>query len=65
MARELRPVYTASTEEAAAARFDEFADTWGGQYTAIVALWRGAWSEFVPFLDYGAFCDFDPELLAA
>ena len=34
------------------ARFDEFADTWGGQYPAIVALWRGAWSEFVPFLDY-------------
>jgi putative transposase len=52
MARELRPVYTAPTEEAAAARFDEFAQTWGGQYPAIVALWRNTWSEFVPFLDY-------------
>jgi transposase-like protein len=52
MAKDLRPVYTAPTEEAAAARFDEFADTCGGQYPAIVALWRSAWSEFVPFLDY-------------
>ena len=25
---------------------------WGGQYPAIVALWRSAWSEFVTFLDY-------------
>jgi hypothetical protein len=31
MARDLRPVYTAPTEQAAAARFEEFADTWGGQ----------------------------------
>ena len=25
---------------------------WGGQYSASIALWRAAWSEFVPFLDY-------------
>jgi hypothetical protein len=52
MARDLRPVYTASTEAAASARFAEFTATRGGQYPAIVALWRNAWSEFVPFLDY-------------
>ena len=52
MAKDLRPVYTAPTEAAAKARFDEFAEKWGGQYPAIVALWRSAWSEFVPFLDY-------------
>ncbi len=46
------PGYTAPTEQAAAARFAEFADTWGGQYPAIIALRRNAWSEFVPFLDY-------------
>ena len=51
MAKDLRPVYTAATE-AAAARFDEFTETWGAQYPAIIALWRSAWSEFVPFLDY-------------
>jgi len=65
MAKDLRPVYTAATEQAAQARFEEFAETWGGQYPAIVALWRSAWSEFVTFLDYGACCDFDPEPLAA
>ncbi|WP_339123539.1 IS256 family transposase, partial [Pseudonocardia sp. D17] len=52
MAKDLRPVYTAPTEAAAEARFAEFTDTWGGQYPAIIALWRSAWSEFVPFLDY-------------
>ena len=52
MAKDLRPVYTAATEQAAQARFEEFAETWGGQYPAIVALWRSAWSEFVTFLDY-------------
>ncbi|GAA1229376.1 hypothetical protein GCM10009608_76670 [Pseudonocardia alaniniphila] len=52
MARDLRPVYTAPTEQAAAARFEEFADTWGGQYPAIIGMWRSASSEFVPFLDH-------------
>ena len=52
MAKDLRPVYTAPTEAAAAARFDEFTATWGGQYPAIIALWLNAWSEFVLFLDY-------------
>ncbi|HVI19751.1 MAG TPA: transposase, partial [Gaiellales bacterium] len=57
MAKDLRPVYTAPTEAAAAERFAEFVETWGGLYPAIVTLWRNAWSEFVPFLDYGACCD--------
>jgi putative transposase len=52
MSKALRPVYTAPTEQAAAARFDEFADTWGGQYPAIIRLWKAAWAEFIPFLDY-------------
>jgi putative transposase len=52
ISKDLRPVYTAPTEPAAAARFDEFTQTWGGQYPAIVKLWRTAWSEFIPFLDY-------------
>ena len=52
MAKDLRPVYTAPTEAAAAARFDEFTEKWGALYPAIITLWRSAWSEFVPFLDY-------------
>ena len=52
IARDIKPVYTAPTAAAAAARFDEFADKWGTKYPAAIALWRTAWTEFIPFLDY-------------
>jgi transposase-like protein len=52
LAKDLRPVYTAPTEPAAAARFAEFTETWGARYPAIVRLWQTAWGEFIPFLDY-------------
>jgi transposase-like protein len=52
LARDLRPVYTAVNADAAAARFDELVDKWGARYPAIVTLWRSAWEEFIPFLDY-------------
>ena len=53
IAHDLRPVYTAATEAEALARFEEFDEKWGKPYPAISRLWRNAWSEFVPFLDYG------------
>jgi transposase-like protein len=56
MSKDLRPVYTAPSEAAAKERWGEFAAKWGQQYPAIVRLWDNAWSEFVPFLDYGACC---------
>ncbi len=34
IAKDLRPDYTASTETAASARLDEFAETWGARYPA-------------------------------
>lgn len=52
IARDLRPVYTAPTEAAARARFEEFAEKWCTMYPAIRQLWENAWSEFIPFLDY-------------
>ena len=52
IARDLRPVYTAPTEAAARARFEEFAEKWCTMYPAIRKLWENAWSEFIPFLDY-------------
>ena len=52
IARDLRPVYTAATEAAARARFEEFAEKWTSMYPAIRRLWENAWSEFIPFLDY-------------
>ena len=52
IAHDLRPVYTAASEAEALARFEEFEEKWGKPYPAISRLWRNAWSEFVPFLDY-------------
>jgi putative transposase len=52
IAHDLRPVYTAASEAEALARFEEFDEKWGTPYPAISRLWRNAWTEFVPFLDY-------------
>jgi putative transposase len=52
LARDLRTVYTAATEQAAREHFDEFVGKWGERYPAIVRLWENAWAEFVPFLAY-------------
>lgn len=52
IARDLRPIYTAVKHTVAAERFEEFAERWGSKYPAAVKLWRTAWEEFIPFLDY-------------
>jgi transposase-like protein len=50
--RELREIYTAPSEAAARARFDEFTAAWGDRYPALAATWNNAWAEFVPFLEF-------------
>jgi putative transposase len=52
LARDLRPVYTAADENAAAAALDAFAAAWQDRYPAIVKLWRAHWAEFTPFLAF-------------
>ena len=52
IAKDLKPVYTAPSEQAALDRFAEFSDTWEQRYPAIVRLWTNAWPEFVPFLQF-------------
>jgi transposase-like protein len=52
IARDLKPVYTAPTAEAAWDRLTEFAAQWEDRYPAIVKLWESAWSEFIPFLAF-------------
>ena len=32
---------------------DDLHAKWGTRYPAIIRLWRNAWEEFIPFLDYG------------
>lgn len=52
LARDLRTIYTAPSAKAAWAAFEEFEERWATPYPAISALWRGAWEQFTPFLDY-------------
>jgi putative transposase len=52
MARDLKPIYTAVNADQAEARLEDFAEKWQGKYPAAVKLWRNAWNEFIPFLDY-------------
>jgi transposase-like protein len=52
LARDLRPVYSAPTEQAANSALDELETKWGERYPAIIRLWQNAWAEFVPFLSY-------------
>ena len=48
----LKPVYEAPNADAAERVFEEFAEKWAKAYPAMIRLWRNAWDEFVPFLDY-------------
>jgi transposase-like protein len=50
--RDLKPIYTAPTATAAEAALDHLNDRWGGQYPALIRMWRSCWNEFIPFLDY-------------
>jgi transposase-like protein len=52
IARDLKPIYTAPTAEAAWAAFEELEEKWGTPYPAIGRLWRAAWEQFIPCLDY-------------
>jgi putative transposase len=55
LSRDLKPIYQAVNADAAAAALEALealAAKWGGRYPAIIRLWRNAWTEFIPFLDY-------------
>lgn len=52
LASDLRPIYTAQTEQAARDRLADLEARWGQRYPAIIRLWQTAWPEFVPFLAY-------------
>src|SRR5665648_757285 len=52
LSKDLRPIYTATGADAAAAGLEALDDKWGKRYPAMIRLWRNAWSEFIPFLDY-------------
>lgn len=52
IAKAMREIYTATTLEAAELALADFDKKFGEQYPGAVDVWRHAWDEFIPFLDY-------------
>lgn len=52
LTKALRPIYAASTAEAAADAMDTFELEWGDRYPGIVKVWRNSWEQFTPFLRF-------------
>ncbi len=50
--RDLKQIYTVPNADATAAAFETLDEKWGDKHPAMVRLWRNAWEEFTPFLDY-------------
>jgi putative transposase len=50
--RDIRPIYTAPSADAALAALGDLEEKWGDKYEAMIRLWRNAWNKFIPFLDY-------------
>jgi putative transposase len=48
----MKNIYTAPTLDAAELGLAEFDRQFGAQYPGAVDVWRHAWDEFIPFLDY-------------
>lgn len=51
-AADLREIYTAPNEHAAAAALDRFEQKWGGKYAYAIKSWRSNWAELVTFMDF-------------
>jgi putative transposase len=52
LSKDLKPIYQGVNADAAAAALEGLEEKWGKQYPAMIRLWRNAWAEFIPFLDY-------------
>ena len=50
--KDLKLIYTSPTPDAAALALEELDEKWGTRYGALIRLWRNAWEQFIPFLDY-------------
>lgn len=50
--KDLRPIYQAATEEAAAVALAEFEAKWTARYPMIGELWRRNWERFTPFFAF-------------
>lgn len=58
LAAAIRPIYTAPSAEAAEAALDAFeASPWGERFPTVVAAWRRAWVNVIPFFAFPLRCD--------
>jgi transposase-like protein len=49
---DLKPVYTAASEESALAALDDFEKVWGAKYPLVVQSWQRNWGELATFFKY-------------
>jgi len=53
LAAALRPIYAAPSAEASEAALDTFEDgEWGQKFPTVVAAWRRAWAQIIPFFTF-------------
>lgn len=52
VAKSLRRVYSAATEDAALAALDDFAAEWDAMYPSISKSWRDNWARISPFFEF-------------
>ena len=53
MAAALRPIYAAPSADAASAALDAFErGPWGQKFPTVVAIWRRAWAQVIPFFAF-------------
>lgn len=52
LAASMRSIYTAPSVDAAELALAAFEEKFGAQYPGAVQVWKNAWADFIPFLDY-------------
>ncbi len=52
MAKDLKRIYEAATEEEGSAALEEFSEKWDGRYPHVSASWKKNWSEIATFFKY-------------
>jgi putative transposase len=53
VARDLKPIYTATDADAAEAALHAFDERWGKRFPVITQAWLNAWEQVIPFMTFG------------
>src|SRR5438270_9930906 len=54
VARDLKPIYTATDADQAQSELEAFDEKWGGRFPVITQAWLNAWEHVIPFLAFPA-----------